>query len=465
MWLWDCLKKLIAKYERFLRIDNSLSAVDLLRARAVYIVAWTFTFSQIINMCFMGYAYGRWTADHWISAVSSLFVILITFKLRTSKNFTAYAAIYSFLALVGIAATAIPDGTGINSALLPLLVAGAVINGFISGWRMVLAYAFTSILLVWNLYMITANQSVPTVVDAELYATRNFMRAVQATIAFSLVSIVLAVFSVSMHHLFRLLEKNIELAQEADFAKSNFLANMSHELRTPLNGVIGMSGLLMKTEMTPTQQKYVEIINGCSSGLITIINDVLDLSKLDSGKAQFTYRPLNLREMLNALIALNRPAALDKGLQLELYWMEGVPERIIGDESRLRQVTNNLIGNAVKFTEKGRIDVMVQSRVMSDEVTELCLFVRDTGVGVATDDLERIFSRFEQVDNRLSSGTTGTGLGLSITKGLIEGMGGRVHVQSVIGEGTVFTVQLPVRLDRRTAESTERNKSALKRTA
>lgn len=463
--MWEYLKQLLAKYERFLRIDGRLSAVDLLRARAVYMVAWVFALSQMLNIAFMSYAYGRWTTDHWISVLTSIFVVLITFKLRSSKNFTAFAALYSFLALVGIAATAIPDGTGIKTAMLPLLVAGAVINGFISGWRMVIAYAFVSILLVWTLHMITTNQPVPTTLDPELYMTRNFMRAVQATIAFSLVSTVLAMFSVTMHHIFRLLEKNIQLAQEADLAKSNFLANMSHELRTPLNGVIGMSGLLMKTDMTKTQREYVEIINGCSAGLVTIINDVLDLSKLDSGKAQFTYAPFNLRDMLSSLIALNQPAALDKDLQLELYWTEGAPERIIGDESRLRQVTNNLIGNAVKFTLEGRIDVMVQSRPLADDHCELCLFVRDTGVGIAEDDLDRVFSRFEQVDNRLSSGTTGTGLGLSITKGLIEGMGGRVHVQSLLGQGTVFTVQLPVRIDRRAADNSRQNAVSLKRSA
>lgn len=445
------MRQLLAKYERFLRIDPNMGATDLLRSRAVYMLGWVFIFSQIINLVFMSYAYGRWTLDHWVAigAIGTIFVS--THALRYAKAFMGFAAFYSLLMLLGILATSLPDQTGINTSMMPLLVAGAVINGFISNWRMVLIYALCSLSVVWYLYSLTLGWPVPVGVDPLMYETRAFMRAVQTTIAFSIVSAGLAVFSVSMHHMFRLLEENIRLAKRADLAKSNFLANMSHELRTPLNGVIGMAGLLKRTEMTEMQSNYVDIIDGCSTGLVTIINDVLDLSKLEAGKAEFQFAPFDLKSMLDSLVALNRPAAIDKGLLLELHWPEDVPQRIISDESRLRQIANNLIGNAVKFTGEGRIDVMLQSRAVKahDGLIEICMFVRDTGVGIPEEDVGRVFNRFEQVDNRLSSTTTGTGLGLAITQNLVEKMGGRIHVQSQLGEGTVFTVQMPVRRERR----------------
>jgi len=434
-----------------LRIDDRMPAAELLRARAVYMVGWVFLVSQVINVCFMTYIYKTWVLDHWIAFFAVIIIMTTTHLLRWSKNFAGYAFFYSCFLLLAVAGTAVPDGTGINSSMLPLLIGGAVINGFISGWRMMLGYALATAGLIWYLYFLSMSLPAPPGVPLEAYATRSFMRAVQATIALSIVSAALGVFTVSVQYLFRLLEQNIVLAKQADIAKSAFLANMSHELRTPLNGVIGMAGLLKKTDLTPTQTRYVDIVNGCSTGLVAIINDILDLSRLDSGKVEFLSEPFDVREMLESLISLHHPAAVDKNLSLVLHWPEDTPRHVIGDESRLRQIANNLIGNAVKFTDVGRVDVMVQHRPMGDkdDLMEFCLFVRDTGVGIPETSVDRIFQRFEQVETKLSSGTTGTGLGLAITKNLVEKMGGMIHVQSQVKGGTIFTVQLPLRIDRR----------------
>jgi len=427
-----------------------MTARDQLSARAVYLIGGVFILSQFANLCFMTYAYGGWTMDHWTSCILVVIILVTTNLLRWLKNFNFYAIFYSALILVGVAVTAIPDGTGINSALLPVLVSAALISGFIAGWRVMLSYTFCAIVLLWGLYIYSVKLPPPVGVPIIDYKARIFMRAMQASIALGLASAALGVFINSVNSLFNLLEKNIELTKKAELAKSNFLANMSHELRTPLNGVIGMAGLLKKTELTSAQNQYVDIVHGCSTGLVEIINDVLDLSKLESGKYEFSYKLFDLRAMLDSLISLHLPAAIEKNLNLVLSWPEEMPRRVISDESRLRQIVNNLIGNAIKFTGQGRVDVMVQHRDIETEQgdwMEFCLFVRDTGVGIPADLVERVFNRFEQVDNRLSSTTPGTGLGLAITQNLVEKMDGRIHVQSEFGVGTIFTVQLPLRYE------------------
>ena len=428
-----------------------MSAEDQLRSRAIYTVGIVFLFSQAVNIAFMSYAYGGWTTDHLIACVVVAIVLVTMNLLRWWKTFNAYAIFYSALMLLAVAGTSIPDGTGINSAMLPALISAVFISGFIAGWRVMVAYGLCATGLIWFLYFYSLNLPPPRGVAIADYRGRIFMRATQATIALGLSSAALGVFCHSMNKLFYLLQKNIKLAKKAELAKSNFLANMSHELRTPLNGVIGMTGLLKKTEMTADQRHYVDIVDGCSTGLVAIINDVLDLSKLEAGKAEFSFNGFDLYSMLNSLVSLHRPAAVEKGLSIDLHWPDEMPRQIINDESRLRQIANNLIGNAVKFTANGRVDVMVQHRPIAKQEgwMEICLFVRDTGVGIPEESVDRVFNRFEQVDNRLSTTTSGTGLGLAITQNLVEKMGGRIHVESQLGRGTTFIVQMPIRLDRR----------------
>ena len=443
--------KFIDSYERFLRIDSSMRARDQLSARTVYMMGGVFILSQLANLIFMTYAYGGWTIDHWIACVVIGIIFVTTNLLRWSKNFNGFAIFYSALILASVAGTTIPDGTGINSAMLPVLVSAVFISGFVASGRVVAGYAICATALIWGLYMYSVGLPPPPGVPISEYHSRIFMRAMQATIALGLASAALGVFCYSLNTMFYLLEKNIERATSAELAKSNFLANMSHELRTPLNGVIGMMGLLKKTNLDATQNEYVDIVNGCSTGLVAIINDVLDLSKLDSGKYEFSHRAFDLRAVLESLISLHLPAAIKKNLRLALHWPDELPHRVISDESRLRQIANNLIGNAIKFTDQGHVDVIAQYRAiegLQGDWMEFCLFVRDTGVGIPAEAADRVFKRFEQVDNRLSSSKPGTGLGLAITQSLVEKMGGRIQFQSALGEGTTFTVQLPLRYER-----------------
>ena len=236
-------------------------------------------------------------------------------------------------------------------------------------------------------------------------------------------------------------------ADNANAVKSNFLANMSHEIRTPMNGIIGMTNLALITESKEEQRLFLNLVLNSTNSLVTIINDILDYTKIEEGKMALDIKPFNIRAEINEIITLFNVTANQKSLSLFCQIDEDIPEFLEGDIVRLRQVISNIVGNAIKFTPSGSIEVKVKKYNSNSENIKLLFSVKDTGIGINEDQKSLIFDRFTQLDSSYTKKYQGTGLGLAISKKIVELMQGEIWCESEIGVGTTFYFSVVLKLN------------------
>ncbi|XDD47481.1 response regulator [Leptospira sp. WS39.C2] len=260
------------------------------------------------------------------------------------------------------------------------------------------------------------------------------------------------------------LKQEKELAVSEVKFKSAFLSTMSHEIRTPLNGILGMTQMFGQTNLTEEQKEYLSLIQFSGENLLLLINDILDLTKLEAGKFELRLEPIVLEKFLTDMVQLFKSKLINDQVKIELELNEKIPNTIIIDKRRFTQILSNLLGNAAKFTEKGSIRLQVSNEPINEKSILLKIQIKDTGIGIPKEKLGELFQPFQQIHSHLSGKTNGTGLGLTITKKIVEELFGSIEVQSELGKGSVFTVKIPVAIGIDTLNQNQEitNKSILK---
>ncbi len=302
------------------------------------------------------------------------------------------------------------------------------------------------------------------VLNYDRYYHRSLERSIRLRSLLSFLTILMGLALIYIFYHKDKITRELELAKktmiDALQMKSNFFANVSHEIRNPLNVIIGIPDILESTKLTSEQRKFNEMLKYTSHHLLTLINDILDFSKIESGNTRFNIESFDLEEFLNSLIEFNSFKAKEKNISIKCIWDEKIDPHVKGDSHRLRQVLDNLMGNSIKFTDYGHVDLVVKRTSLVDDVQTIEFKITDTGIGISESDLPKIFNAFVQAEGDPIRKGGGTGLGLAIAKQLVELMGGKISVKSHLGVGTEFTFSIKME-SAHTAKKKEENSKVI----
>jgi len=462
--------------EKILRLDRFGRSADLVRIRAIMVTLTTFIVIQLVNIYLMYKSYQGWTSDATIAVGAIIIISVLLFSYRYHRQFYIAALGVTLLLAGGVYFTAAMDYTGINSALLPFMPVCILLTGFISGWRTTIVSGLICFGLIVYLYYYSKSAPADSNYAYDVFAVRNFQRAVQISLACFMATLISASLSIAMHGLFYRDKESLEKIRQAERQRTAFFSSLSHEIRTPLNGIVGMSGLLMKTELSGQQRQYAQIVNDCSDNLMEVLSNVMEFSQVNNERIALNPEMFDVHKLVQDLVQkyASRKQHNDRVI-IGLHIAPQVPRILFADAKRIKIVINHLLRNAVHFTVKGSVNVMLNGVLEDNDCFRLCVYVRDTGIGIKKQDLERIYEPFHQLDNSLSRNHEGSGLGLSLCKEIVEFMQGRLDVVSEYGIGSTFFFEmvlpikdrrfLPREEDMETAEPLPSNVTAFPRSA
>ncbi len=435
------MKSWVDAYERFLRIPDIGSPVLTARMRSVWIIGLMVAVTQVCNLVIMGFSYGRWTYDHTIASIAIVAVIVSMQLVRWYKNEAFYAMFYGLLLIGAVLGSAAPDHAGVNSAVVPFLALGPVMTGYMAGRRVALWTCAASVATLSFLYWVSLNH--PAAMAPYDY-TRETNRFAQGAFAIFISTGIAVMITESLYSMLESMRDNVRRAKSAEAVKSEFLATMSHELRTPLNGVIGLTDALLAGTLPAHERRLTDTIRQSGESLLLILNDLLDLSKIEAGKLAIEARPTDLRDLVRFVTDNWRENGAAKGLTISANVTGEIPASALVDDMRLRQILQNLMSNGVKFTTEGHVSLHLHGVNRGGGRYALEFRVADTGKGIPDDKVARVFDKFEQGERGTTRQYGGTGLGLPICRMLAQLMGGSIGVERTGPAGSTFLLKLKV---------------------